>query len=137
LAPSIGTRLKQCSWGMLLDPNYTPSPGTDQSRTAWSLRPGGAPLCVAKISKMEDDLNEGDFTVEETIELELHGAQVVIDALGEGEVPELFVQIRDDLRLLLGQVKRGEVPPERACAQLNTITESRDQWLRDNPIPPD
>lgn len=78
---------------------------------------------------------DDEFTVEESIELELHGVQVVIDAVG-GE-PEPWFQLRDELMLLLGQLRRGEVHPEYAEVQLEKIEEVQRQWMRDNPLPPD
>lgn len=59
----------------------------------------------------------------------------MIEAVGEN--PEPFVQLRDDLSLLLEQLRRGEVHPEYAELQLDKICEVQRQWLRDNPLPPD
>ena len=78
---------------------------------------------------------DDEFTVEESIELELHGVQVVIDAVG-GK-PEPWVQLKDDLTLLLGQLRRGEVHPEYAEVQLEKIQEVQRQWMRDHPLPSD
>lgn len=78
---------------------------------------------------------DNELTVEESIELELLGLNCVIEAVGEN--PEPFVQLRDDLSLLLEQLRRGEVHPEYAELQLDKICEVQRQWLRDNPLPPD
>ena len=78
---------------------------------------------------------DDEFTVEESIELELHGVKCVIEAVGGN--PEPFVQLRDDLSLLLEQLRRGEVHPEYAEVQLDKISEVLTQWSRDNPLPPE
>ncbi|MCE9527416.1 MAG: hypothetical protein K8R36_15340 [Planctomycetales bacterium] len=78
---------------------------------------------------------DDEFTVEESIELELHGVQVLIDVVGG--MPEPWVQLRDDLTLLLGQLRRGEAHPEYAEVQLEKIEEVQREWMRDNPLPPD
>lgn len=79
---------------------------------------------------------DDEFTVEESIELKLLGLNCVLEAVS-GDPEPLFVRLRDELSLLLEQLRRGEVHPEYAEVQLEKISEMLTQWSRNNPLPPE
>jgi hypothetical protein len=82
---------------------------------------------------------DGEFTIEEMITLELHAVSV----LTQNEYcSPIFFQLRNRLTSLLGQLQRGDVQPEYAEVQLEQVQDiwaqwqkEQDQWRRDNQIP--
>jgi hypothetical protein len=84
--------------------------------------------------KSHDDSNM-EFTLEECIELELHGISTVINCTGGGN-PE-FRRIRKFLASLLNAFRHGAITPERAEKMLEQAMEDRRIWGMNNPIPPD
>jgi len=84
---------------------------------------------------ISENSDNGEFTIQEMIELERVGIEAVIDTLGDDCEP-LFLQVRDRLTILLNQLARNEILAEYAEVQLEQMQDIQKQWLRDHPIPP-
>jgi hypothetical protein len=83
---------------------------------------------------MSDEPFDAELTIKEMVELELCAINAILDTV---ESPPLFHKVRDRLIALLDQLDRGAILPEYAEVQLEQIRDVQEQWLRDNPIPPD
>jgi hypothetical protein len=90
---------------------------------------------------MDAEGDDVEFTIRETIELELIAIEAVISATSgklDDEPPEpVFIQVRDGLIFLLKQLDCGQIVPEYAEIEQEKLQELLAQWRRNNPIPPD